>query len=205
MGITYQIIRGIVFIVVLLIFLLLRLCVRSFFNSRKRRRILAIAAVIVAVSATLFSMMFPIENLFYSFKTPEEAIMYNYKVEPELIIMGQDSCYVSGRTEDNYSPYEVLSKTEDGWKLGKAYDLSICFTKVLSTEFHITVERFKDSEDYYIKVYDYTGIDRVITDKNGTAFVKWYQKGDDRSYLAYVHGFDQNYYIIVDGSEILME
>lgn len=163
-----------------------------------------IIAVCVAVSASLLSMMLPIENLLYSFKSPEEAFMYIGQAEPENVLLGQYSCIVSGKHGNDYVPDGVFTRAEDGWKLGKINDLRLCFATMIPKEFTVKVRQFRNTEDYYVEIIDYTGTDKVITDKNGTAFIKWYQKGDERSYRAYVQNINMDYYVVINGRMIQM-
>ena len=198
----YYLIRTGIFIIVLLLFMF-PICAHFAYN-RKKRRIQVVIAVCIAMSAAVFSMLFPIENLFYSFKSPEEAFMYIGQAEPENVLLGQYSCIVSGKHGNDYVPDGVFTRAEDGWKLGKINDLRLCFATMISKEFTVKVRQFRNTDDYYVEIIDYTGTDKVITDKNGTSFFKGYQDKDSCSYYAYVNRFDMDYYIIVNGVQIKM-
>ena len=197
----YQFVRIVLFMVLSLCPLIFIL--RHYPHNRKAKT-LGIAVVFAAAVITLISAAYPIENLFVSFQTPEDAFEYRTHLTAEHVIYGQDSSMVFGRKANEPLAEFVIPRSESGWKLGSDNDLSICYGMRPFDGFYITVERFRDTDDYYISILDSTQTDKNITDKNGTSFFKGYQDKDSCSYYAYVNRFDMDYYIIVNGVQIKM-
>ena len=119
------IVRGIMWISVLIVMLICMVKTKRNGMKKKIRALLFVVFLFILFVFMPYSTEAPIENLFITFKTPEQAIHYinapfsNDKIED--IIVGQDTCmavFESGKDEELYAGRDMwLRKGEKGYKL----------------------------------------------------------------------------------------
>lgn len=163
-----------------------------------------ISVVVCAVLASL-SALIPVENVFVTYNSPESAFKYVNSCEAQLVVEGKETAFVIG-DKDDADIYLIVPKSKSGWKLGTGFNTKRILQKI-DGETAVEVYRYKDTDDYYITVFDKTGEILDITDKNNSSFV--YLKRTDNTlntdiytYYAYVHSFNNQYSLCVNGKTI---
>lgn len=192
----YGIVRGIIFIIVLSIYL--SVCCKLLRN-KAQKVVLAIFCLFVAATLAVI----PFENVFLSFQTCESAFQYQQMGSIEKMVGGANSELVFYRKSGTYTYSSVIFPKEDGrWKLSNWFDTKI----ILNTEkddWNIIVYCYK-GEDYYIKLFNaFDSGDHVISDNQETVFEQ--ANIDYLTYLGYIDWDRQEYSITIDGTEYAID
>lgn len=164
-------------------------------------------SIIVAILLITLLGFVPFENLVYSFKSAEDVYEYYYflEEEAELVIEGDQSDFVVGR-KNEVSTFLIVPKTADGWKIG----LGLKTKRIVDKFFNgITVHvfQYKDTNDYFITVFDINGGELNISDNYNTEFFSLKDNNGFLgkpfvTYFAHISNFNQKYSVIVNGSKI---
>ena len=161
-------------------------------------------AVIVIFFTTLLAF-FPFENALITFKSPEEAYKY-YNIgvgNVELVASGKSSDLVVGEKDDT-DVYLIIPRVEGGWKIGLGIDTNKILRKTKGTT-ELFVYQYKDTDDYYIVVFDYMKENLDIIDSHNSQFrsitKRQNQNSVTRIYFSSVDGLD-DYWIIVNDKKI---
>ena len=163
--------------------------------------------VILDLIVGVLLMVYPIEDVFISFDSIDAVFGYTSRGVVEHTIDGRNSTMAFGRREGSNVVYYVLPKDSKGWKIGSAKDLNVYHMQIPYKGLSIIVERFRDTDDYYVTIFDTSNEEKTIVDKNGTIYYKGYYDAGAGTclYHAYVNRFDLDYYKIVNGRTIEME
>ncbi len=184
----------------------------SFFLMIKRMRIHKrsryLAVLIIAFILLSLSALVPFENAFVTFSSPESAYRYIYMDKAKLVVEGEESALVIGKEKDAYN-YSIIPTSNTGWKLGLGLDIKTSISNSSSNEVAIWVTQYKDSEEYYITVFDRNGAACDITDNRNSKFYHLDKSSvrDDETfyiYYVYVHNLDDEYALIVNGKTYLV-
>lgn len=199
---------GLVRLVIMAVILTCLVLVSKRVGVDKPARVKRIAlSTVLALIVGMLTTVYPIEDAIISFSSPKDVFKYTMRGTVEHIIDGQSSSMVFGRRSGEKIQYHVIPKSNGKWKIGSITDLKVYHMQIPFPWLSITVERFKNTDDYYITVLDTSSVEKTITDRNGTAYYKGYQDIESGSclYHAYVYCFDMDYYILVDGEKIQIE
>ena len=109
--------------------------------------------VAIIVITSVLSLI-PFENLFFTFDSPQVAYKYmsSKRTEPVLVVSGQNCDFVIGQEADAKT-YRIIPKTEDGWKLGTGLTTKHV-AQTYAYGFYIYTYQYKDTNDYFIELYD---------------------------------------------------
>ncbi len=169
-----------------------------------KRRWHIISFVACAVLASL-SALIPLENAFVTYNSPESSFKYVNSCEAQLVVEGKETAFVIGNKGDT-DIYLIVPKSKSGWKLGMGLDTKRVMQRIYG-EMSIDVYRYKDTNDYYITVFDKSGGILDITDGNNSKF--YYLKKinttlntDFYTYYAYVQNFNNQCSLCVNGKTI---
>lgn len=188
-----------------LVFIACFLLIRKSNILHKRRWILTVFTTAVVLS--VMSFIIPIENVFVTFSSPESAYGYTNSGEVKLIVEGEQSDFVVGE-KDSANVYAIIPKVSNGWKLGMGLDVKR-IRQTISEEIIIYVYQYKDSDDYYITVFNANGGTLKITDSDNSEFcyLSDFNATLNKTfytYYAYVNNFDSKYTITVNGRTIAL-
>lgn len=183
-----------------------------FFIMRKHMRIHKFSRYLIVfiITGILLSLsaLVPFENAFVTFSSPESAYRYIYMDKAKLVVEGEESALVIGKEKDTLI-YSIIPESNTGWKLGIGLDIntSTSISNSSSNIVSIWVDQYKDTEDYYITVFDSDGAALDITDNRNSKFYHLDKSSvrDDETfytYYAYVHDLDDKYSLIVNGEVI---
>lgn len=192
----YGIVRGIIFIIVLAIYLLV--C-RKLLRNKALKVVLAILCLFLAAVLAVI----PFENVFLSFQTCESAFQYQQMGSIEKTVGGANSELVFYRKSNTYTYSSVIFPKEDGrWKLSNWFDTKIILNAE-KDDWNIIIYSYK-GEDYYIKLFNaFENGDHVISDNQETVFEL--ADIDYLTYLGYIDWDRQEYSITIDGTEYVID
>lgn len=190
-------------IFVIVIFSVCYIFIRKSNIVNKRKWV--ILSIFMSLFLAVLSCIGPIENIFITFPTVESAYNYYYSKEGniKLIIEGKESDLVVGQKDnDNTKLLAVIPKANDGWKIGTGRDIKRV-TSTISYDVLTDVYQYKNSDDYYIIIDSVKGSELKITDNRNSKFACLNKNNSSHySYCAYIHCFDENYVITVNGKTI---
>lgn len=167
-----------------------------------------VIAFVSAILLTTIAALIPIENLFITFSSPDSAYHYNHLGKVRLIVPGQQTDFVVGNDGES-DIYVIVPKKSDRWQIGMGTDLKCAF-QTTSEGIDLYVYQYKKSDDYYVIVFDANGGASNIMDNRDSTFQyseTTIEALDETfyTYYAYVHGFNQQYSITVNGRTIAMD
>lgn len=178
------------------------------FKIVKRKHYIACIVISIALITTLAFL--PFENLFITFKSPESVYKYvNYgKSNVKLIVEGNNSDFVIGE-KNNSDTYLIVPKTIDGWKIGVGTDAKMFF-RTNSNGIIVYVYQYKNTEDYFVTVFDANGGYSEIRDSRNSNFFHL-EKIDESlkktfvTYYAHISNLDTSYWVCVNGVKIMIK
>lgn len=155
-------------------------------------------------SIIFLSTLGPIENAFITFPTVESAYYYSNEGKVKYIIEGKETDLVIAQ-KDNSNILAIIPKTNDGWKTATGLNIRrVALNNSKSAT--ICVYQYNHSDDYYIVVYGSKEGELDVTDNRNSQFDCL--EGNNKhnrlyyKYCSYIHCFDENYVIIVDGQPV---
>lgn len=165
----------------------------------------SLVAFVVAIILTTVSALIPIEDAFVTFSSPESAFGYVNTGNVKLVVSGKKTDFViAGKS--NTDIYVIIPKSNIGWKLGLGLDTKRIIQKI-SDGITIYVYQYKNSDDYYITVFDTNGGTSEITDNHGSEFYYLDKTNNALNktfyiYYAYVENLNDTYILTVNGKVI---
>ena len=152
----------------------------------------------------------PFENWVYSFKSAEDVYKYYYFSEEkaELVIEGEQSDFVVGR-KNEVSTFLIVPKTADGWKIG----ISLNDKRIVEKFFNgitVHINQYKNTNDYFITVFDINGGELNISDDYNTKFFSLEDNSEFLgktfvTYYAHISDFNPQYSVTVNGEKIELQ
>lgn len=168
--------------------------------------------IFTAISVGLITILafLPFENYIYSFKSAEDVYKYYYFLEekPELVIEGENSDFVVG-AKNTTSKFLIVPKTENGWKIGIGLNAKKIIQKI-SNKNIIYVYQYKNTNDYFLTVFNAKGEKITILDDYGTKFYPLERKTENIektyiTYYGYISDFNPEYNLMVNGDKIIWD
>lgn len=171
----------------------------------KKNRWYVISFVVVSFMSIILYLT-PFENLFMSFSSPEKAFNYMNSYEIKHIVSGSETDFVIAG-KNGADTYRILPKTEKGWKLSTSSDTDLIFEK---TEYKavIRVYQYKDTNDYYITIYDFDGIYNVSDNRNSDFYsVSFSNDTLDKTtyhYFTCIQNINDSYILSLNETDIMI-
>lgn len=137
-----------------------------------RKKIEKILVLILCIVLSLILVIFPFENLFYSFSSPEK--LFNYISTDKIIDVayGNNSCMIYYQTDKNSYSYTFSERCKDGYKILNCFSYKKVYSK-LDSNGSFYVYNIVGTKDFYvlasinsvanIEVYDGNGF-KIKTD-----------------------------------------
>ncbi|MBQ8447459.1 MAG: hypothetical protein IJX27_00840 [Clostridia bacterium] len=200
---------GIIRLIIGIIFLIFSIIViRKSIVSHKRVLYFVSTGVAVALIAVL--TILPFENLFITFDSPKSSYEYytSGKSNIELIVEGTDCDLVVDCKNDAYTCL-IIPKNSNGWKIGTGLNTKRIFQKI-SNGITVYIYQYKNTNDYFITIFDTSGGELEILDSYNTEF-EFLKKNNEfigkefTTYYAYIPNFNSQYCVVVNGYEIVFE
>ena len=168
--------------------------------SPKGRRIKIIGFIISVVLASTLLTLVPIENNVYSFDSPEASYRYfGNRGEVQLVVPGDECDFIVAKEGAYTTVYDIIPKTDDGWKLPANFDTDVASYN--SGNVKLTVWLYKPTGEHFILVQTADrSIKSTVTDCYGSKFYSW-KNGSEFEYYARVQDFNDQYLILIDGTE----
>ena len=172
------------------------------------RRLAYVISTSLSMIITVSLAFLPFENLFLTFDSPEKAYEYvnSSHGEISLVVSGDHSDFVLSE-KDDAKTYLIVPKAANGWKVGRGID-----TKKIAYKFvngiSVSVYQYKNTGDYFVYVLDTSGGASQITDSKQSDFYSLENNSNllDKtfvSYYAHISNFDSQYWVIVNGIQII--
>ena len=201
----YSIIRiviGCVFLVVL---------IKTFKRSNKMSIRTRYTIIIGTIFVLLIVLAFlPFENLFITFDTPTKAFEYYTWGDSniELIVEGSTCDFVVDCKRDA-DTHLIVPKTTNGWKIGLGSNTKKV-AQSYSNGVFACVYQYKNSNDYFITIFDVEGGEVAIWDDYNSMFYSLIEYNDSReknlfSYYAYIPDYNSKYNVVVNGNKLIFE
>lgn len=179
------------------------------FNMNRKRVGFIISLVISVVLVAVLSFL-PLENYFITFDSPKKAYEYYNlgKSDIELVVEGDESDFVVNRVNET-DTYLIIPKSEDGWKIGIGSNTKRIIQKH-SDEIVIYIYQYKNTNDYFITIFNTDGGGLNLSDNYNTKFYSLEKNNNILgktfvTYYAHVPYFNHQYSILVDGFEIVFD
>ena len=168
----------------------------------------AIFATISMVLVVVLSLI-PFENAFVTFDSPKAAYEYVLgRSNIKLIVEGNNSDLVIDRNNDT-DRYMILPKSADGWKIGIGVNTKKVVQKI-SDGIIVYVYQYKNTNDYFITIFDSNGGEAQISADFDTVF--YALENEDHfsgkkyvTYYAYIPDFQSKYSVVVNGNKIVLQ
>lgn len=181
--------------------------IRKFQTIRKRSSY-AIAFVTTILIIPSVLGLFPFENLFITFDTPEDAYNYNTfgDTNVQLVLDGEDCAFIVDFESSSKRTIAAIAKSEKGWKLDGGSNIKL-ITSNFVDGISIDVYQFKDTNDYFINVFDMdSGAVDIFDDYNTEFYLFEHTNTEwnitDTDYFAYIPYFNNEYSIVINGNRI---
>ena len=196
----FDIVRYIIGITIFIFFLL--------YNNRHKvakKRLLNIIAFIISNMVIVVLSFLPIENVFITFKSVESAFSYVYNGEIQTVIDGKDTAMVVAKNNDT-DVIALVPKYGDNWKIGIRADIRRQDRQY--DNIYVDIYQYKDTNDYYISVFDINGGETVISDSNNSKFYSVSDRYDINNkpiyvYYCYINNLDmENYTLTINNKDI---
>ena len=198
----YSVVR----IIIGFVFLGLSIIVIKIKTIRKRILNIVFTSMLIVLIAVLSFL--PFENLFVTFDSAKAAYdYYNWgKSNIELVVEGNNCDLIIDRQKD-VDTYLIIPKTADGWKIGIGLDTKRVVQKV-SNGITVYVHQYKNTNDYFVTIFDTNGGKATISDDYNTMFYSLEKTNAalEKTFVVYyghISDFDSKYHIVVNGSEIV--
>lgn len=172
-------------------------------ESRKRRYV--VIGVFCGFLLYVILGFIPFENITRVFSSPIEVYEYrNPGAQARLVVEGNESDYVIG-DEGESSVIMVVPKTDNGWKMGTGAELKTIL-KYINETVVVYLRQYKDTNDYYMTIYDLKGKEIEIQDSCGSEFLSLEDtiSSEDSfiTYYAYISEYNEDYWISVNGEKL---
>lgn len=168
----------------------------------------SIITFVIAIILTTISALIPIENALITFSSPKSAYNYNNSGDVKLIVDGKKTDFVVGAKGDT-DIYAIIPKANSGWKIGMGLDTKRII-QTISDGITIYVYQYKNTNDYYITIFDTKGGSLDITDNRNSKF-KYLDKSNSSlgrmfyTYYAYINEFNDQYALTINGKLIKIQ
>lgn len=224
---TYHIVRVVIIVVPLIVLMVLLIK-----RAKKRPPALVIAGLVLLIFALgELSSFVPFENIIVKFNTPEHVFKYAKGGEVLTVLEGSESALIMYEHNERCSVW-IPYKEPDGWKIPQQFSSGEVYNTYLLTDsdyrYSISMQHLKNTDDYYVIVQGRsdTGPAPVTDSRNSTFECIQYELHDDADlerenriitappngqanvepttyiYLSYLHGFDGEYILSVDGEPV---
>lgn len=174
------------------------------------KRILYVVFTSISVALIAVLAFLPFENLFITFNSPKAAYEYFSfgKSNIELVVEGNNCDFIIDHKRDS-DTYLIIPKTADGWKIGIGLNTKRIVQK-LSNGITVYVYQYKNTNDYFITIFDTNGGESKVSDDYNTKFYSLEKKNDFLgktfvTYYAHISDFNLQYSVVVNGNKIALQ
>lgn len=137
------------------------------FNKKHRKMLIACSVLIGIVS--IYTNLFPVENLFYSFPTVGDVAKYACEGEIVGILDGKESGLILYSEEPRTVSYMLSCKTASGYKIGNRWTIQRHLT--LNPQAPLQILESANAIDKYIYVFGtIEGNEVIVKDTQGNHF-----------------------------------
>lgn len=192
------------------------------FTILRKKKLYKILTVIVCiVGLNTLSAQFPIENLFFSFKSPESAFQYYHggKMVGNIVevVEGKSSSMVVFIEDNSFIGRTFITlKTEKGFKIPSWFTVEKHTRNLNERKYghfivDITIYRVVDANDYFYYGSISTKEDNItITDSNHVNVKNFYRDSDNTDistiiFYGYVENLTGEYYFLIGDQTVSID
>ena len=165
-------------------------------------RIRIVYVIILFVIVISILMLIPVENVIIGFKSPETAFRYSSSrhADGNIVVTGNQSAFVVA-TKESTDIQLIVPKTKKGWGIGIGLHTKHV-ESLLIEGFAIDIYQYRDTGDFYIRVFDANGSSATIEDSCGSNFLVTEKRNDSvnktyRTYYAYIPNYNEQYELYI--------
>lgn len=176
-------------------------------DHSKERTLSIICCITVFAGLSALDLSYPVENIFYGFKTAQQAFSYSNDGEIKNVIEGSESGMVTYKSK-GANEICILPKDGTKWKIKSTFYYKIVYEKTFSYKdelCNIIVFHAKGTDDYYVEVLDLNSHEKItVSDSRGSIFLL---EEDDMPFsnvifYSYVKSVDDTYQIFINGCTV---
>ena len=174
-----------------------------------RKKIQYVVFALVSVVLMVMLAFFPFENYFVTFHSPTESYeYYNWGKSNIVLVVEGNNCDFIVNREKEQDTYLIIPKTTDGWKIGIGLNTKRIVQKN-SNGIIVNIYQYKNTNDYYITVFNTEGGELNVSDSYNTQFYSLEKNNNSLgkkfiTYYAHIFDFNPQYNIHVDGNKIML-
>lgn len=198
----YSILR---FFILILIIVITYFCIQHSKRIKNKRRSIVISLILICICVPLILYTIPFEDAFLSFSSPVVAYGYCNTGSAMIVVDGEQSSMVVSVEGNNSTSNRIFPKEGNEWKLGSLLAQGRIYNKNFG-EYSLSVYQYRETNDYYIFVEDYTGTTTEISDSENSSFqtLPIIFAGCCYSYTC-IQNFNENYALSINGEQFLMD
>ncbi|MFR8011644.1 MAG: hypothetical protein ACLU8W_07800 [Clostridia bacterium] len=192
-----------------ILWLILSTCIVLIIRKSKyrRKKLLSIASVVLCAVLVSVSGMFPVENLFITYQSPERAFHYFQSEKIKEIIDGQESCLVIYNDGNSTYGYNIIPKTERGYKIPSYFEMEKVSHK-FDKQAALDIYNAQGTQDYYVvgtvhqKDFDSNiSVCNPAKEKIDTDIIRI----ENTNFICFwLPNFSNGYYLRINGEEIAL-
>ena len=166
-----------------------------------------VGSMLISLVLIVTLLFLPLENLAITFDSPKDAYEYykGGKSNIKLVVDGE-KCDLIVDCNGDTEAYLIIPKNAYGWKVGIGLDTKRIVQNV-SNGIITYVYQYKNTNDYFITVFDVTGKEINISDNCKSEFYSLEKHNDFLSktyitYYAHISNFNPQYKLLVNGNNL---
>ena len=171
----------------------------------KKKKALFFLAILLCFVISSITFSYPLENVFYSFKTPEAAFKYSQVGQIESIQEGKQSCGVLYCDTRNSHHIIAFEKDENGYKIPVRGQMIQTEKSEISKNGYFQIYSFDKGADYYLFGRVYGEEELSICDKNGNVLPSKTEKSYGTNYATvflHIENYNDDYCIYINGGKL---
>jgi hypothetical protein len=174
----------------------------------KKRRVTILTLVFCLISSSI-SALFPVENLFFSFKSPDEVLNYYQSGKTEDILNGNDSSMVIYSEGNSLGGHFIVPKSNKGYKIPSLFSVKKVANK-FDKDGNFSVYNVLGTKDYYMVGTIISKENEISTVDSNNEEVKnivvEMGNSDTKTVLlfSFIENFTEEYHLMINGKKILV-
>lgn len=174
-----------------------------------RKKLVSLLIVVLCLVLVSISGMYPIENLFVSFKSPESVFKYTSFGEVNDVLCGKDSCMVICSNQNSSGGHYIIPKTEKGYKIPNYFTTKKVLNK-FDRNGNFDVYHVLGTQDYYVvgTILSNMSEQNIVDSRNHPVTHIIIDMGNTETktvvIYSYVENFNNDYYLLINGSKTII-
>ena len=164
-----------------------------------RKKFAVILMGVLCLTLCSISFLFPVENLFISFKSPQDVFNYYWSGKIKNIEYGRSSCLVITPVEKNGYSRLIIPKSATGYKIPSMFSIHTILY-LFDADGSFEASHVSNTNDYYILATSLTVNEiYIINGNNEQLKTKMKKFGEADLFYSYYNDFTKKCFLLVDG------